>query len=206
MIKAVLFDYGNVLSHPGEPERIVETPHVKNLEAASFCNAYWHAREEYDCGTVEASHYWSLVGKKLGRNFDSTEVQHLIDRDIAVWSVMNELMLNWVSDLKKSGKIIGLISNMPLELTKSIRQAKFISHFDHCTFSCEIGLVKPHASIYEHSLSNLKIDAKEALFIDDRIENIDAAQKLGMQGHLFTSYDNLMQYALKSGLPAGQAI
>ncbi len=204
-VKAVLFDYGNVLSHPGEPWRIVESPHLKDLETDSFCNAYWHAREDYDRGVTEAAHYWSLVGKKLGRTFSTQEVLHLIEQDISVWSCMNEPMLDWVSLLKKSGKIIGLISNMPLELTRSIRQAKFVSDFDHCTFSCEIGLVKPHAKVYEHSLCALGISASDAVFIDDRKENIDAAVELGMRGHLFTNYDNLMQYALESGLLTDKA-
>ncbi len=202
MIKAVLFDYGNVLSHPGEPARIVQNPNLKNLQADSFCNAYWHAREDYDRGAVEATHYWSQVGKKLGRTFSGEEVEHLIAHDIAVWSVLNDLMLEWVSNLKRSGKIIGLISNMPLELSRSIKTESFMADFDHCTFSCDIGLVKPHASVYEHSLSNLNIDAANALFIDDRKENIDAAIELGMKGHLFTDYDNLMNFARIEGLPA----
>ncbi len=201
MIKAVLFDYGNVLSHPGEPGRIAENPNLKNLEANSFCNAYWHGREDYDRGTVEAAHYWDGVGKKLDRIFSTQEKEHLIAQDIACWSILNSVMLEWVSHLKQKGIIIGLISNMPLELTRSIRNEPWIANFDHCTFSCEIGLVKPHRSIYEHSLSNLGLQGSESLFIDDRKENIDAAAELGIHGHHFTNYDNLMKSAKELNLP-----
>jgi len=201
MIKAVLFDYGNVLSYPGEPGRIVENPNLKNLEVNSFCSAYWHGREDYDRGTVNAAHYWEHVGKKLNRKFSNQEVDHLVAHDIAVWSILNPDMLNWVSHLKNNGIIIGLISNMPLELTLSIRKEPWIADFDHCTFSCEIGMVKPHRSIYEHSLSNLKLNGSESLFIDDRSENIDAAKQLGIHGHLFTSYENLMKSAKELNLP-----
>ncbi|MCW5821758.1 MAG: HAD family phosphatase [Cyanobacteria bacterium TGS_CYA1] len=201
MIKAVLFDYGNVLSHPGEPHRIASNPNLKNLEANSFASAYWHGREDYDRGSVSAAHYWEHVGNKLNRKFSAQEVDHLVAHDIKVWSILNPDMLKWVSHLKKNGITIGLISNMPLELTIAIRKESWIADFDHCTFSCEIGMVKPHRSIYEHSLLNLKLNGAESLFIDDRKENIDAANELGIHGHLFTSYENLMKSAKELNLP-----
>jgi len=201
MIKAVLFDYGNVLSHPGEPHTVSQNPNLKHLEEDSFGSAYWHGREDYDSGAVTAAQYWERVGKKLDKKFSNQEVGYLIAHDIAVWSMLNADMLAWVSHLKKNGMIIGLISNMPLELTLAIRKEPWIADFDHCTFSCEIGTNKPHRSVYEHSLSNLNLKGSESLFIDDRKENIDAAIELGIHGHLFTTYDNLMKSAKELNLP-----
>jgi FMN phosphatase YigB (HAD superfamily) len=45
---------------------------------------------------------------------------------------------------------------------------------------------KPNREFYDLALKSLEIEPHEAIFIDDRQENIDAAKKIGMKGILFT--------------------
>lgn len=52
-------------------------------------------------------------------------------------------------------------------------------------FSYEEGRLKPDERLYLLALERLSIKAEDALFIDDRLENIQAAQKLGIHTHLF---------------------
>ena len=46
-------------------------------------------------------------------------------------------------------------------------------------------MVKPHAEIYEYLLNTYKLKAEECIFIDDRLDNIEAGEKLGIKGYLF---------------------
>ena len=40
---------------------------------------------------------------------------------------------------------------------------------DALVFSCEVGKVKPHPAIFERALSELEVEAEEALFVGDRV-------------------------------------
>jgi len=45
--------------------------------------------------------------------------------------------------------------------------------------SCDLRSTKPSRDIYEHSLAGLGVGASDALLLDDRVENIRAAEALG---------------------------
>ena len=51
-------------------------------------------------------------------------------------------------------------------------------------FSHELGFMKPNPRIYEAVLDDLKVDARNLLFIDDSQTNVEAARAIGMQAHL----------------------
>ncbi len=48
-------------------------------------------------------------------------------------------------------------------------------------YSCDIGARKPERQIFEYALREAGVAAADALLIDDRLENIEGAQELGMQ-------------------------
>lgn len=71
------------------------------------------------------------------------------------------------------------------------RDYPFSSHFRDVLVSGREGIVKPAAEIYELAIERFGIIPEQTLFIDDRAENIHAAAEFGIQGHIFTDYDNL---------------
>ena len=75
--------------------------------------------------------------------------------------------------------------------------------FDVLVFSCKEGYRKPEKEIYEITLSRLKSQPEETLFIDDREENIRGAESLGIQAILFENNEQLKEklapFVLKIG-------
>lgn len=61
------------------------------------------------------------------------------------------------------------------------QQQEFDDLFDAAYYSHRIGLRKPNASAYEYVLNAHQLTAAETIFIDDSINNIEAAQQLGLQ-------------------------
>lgn len=61
------------------------------------------------------------------------------------------------------------------------REHPFNDYFDKAFYSCEIGLRKPDIESFQWILDHLGIKAVKTLFIDDSIQNIEAARKVGMQ-------------------------
>ncbi len=66
-------------------------------------------------------------------------------------------------------------------------QEKGYKVFDAAIFSCVIGIKKPERGIYEITLNSLVVQPKEAIFIDDKEENIKGAEKVGIKTILFKS-------------------
>ena len=60
-----------------------------------------------------------------------------------------------------------------------------IDLFDTIIISAEVGVVKPSARIYEIALEQAKVNANEAVFVDDMPVNIEACEKVGIKGMLF---------------------
>ena len=56
----------------------------------------------------------------------------------------------------------------------------FLPHFDKCFFSHQIGMAKPNTDIFQYVLESSGFLPADTLFVDDTIENIKAAEELGI--------------------------
>ena len=65
--------------------------------------------------------------------------------------------------------------------TDHIRQNNDLSLFDYIFFSSEIGVKKPSEKLFQMVLDKIKELPQNCLFIDDKIKNIEAAERLGFQ-------------------------
>ncbi len=71
------------------------------------------------------------------------------------------------------------------------REEAFFSRFRDIVVSGEEKLLKPEPAIYYLALDRFGLKPGEALFIDDRLINVEGAQAVGMLAHLFTDADGL---------------
>jgi len=77
----------------------------------------------------------------------------------------------------------------------------FLSDFDGTVVSGQEGVVKPAPAIYQRLLRRYSINPSRAVFIDDRLENVEAARRLGLHGIHFVD-PAVLRLALRSlGLP-----
>ena len=64
----------------------------------------------------------------------------------------------------------------------AVARFPFLSEFDGTVVSGEEGVVKPDPEIYLRLMQRYSITASRAVFIDDRLENVEAARQLGLHG------------------------
>lgn len=77
----------------------------------------------------------------------------------------------------------------------------FLSVFDGTVVSGDEGVVKPDPEIYQRLLQRYALTPARAVFIDDKLENVDAARQLGLHGIHFTD-PAAVRIALRAlGLP-----
>ncbi|MHA1616241.1 MAG: HAD family hydrolase [Candidatus Njordarchaeales archaeon] len=89
----------------------------------------------------------------------------------------------WVlRSLREMGLKLGIISNAPSPFPRKILQRHgLLEYFDAVIISCEVGYRKPHPKIFELALEELGVKSEEAIFVGDVLEiDIHGAQKLGM--------------------------
>ena len=75
-------------------------------------------------------------------------------------------------------------------------------HFTDIIVSGEERLTKPDAAIYQLALRRFGLGPGEAIFIDDRADNVEAAVANGFVGHLFTGHELLAAELARLGLLA----
>ncbi len=100
--------------------------------------------------------------------------------------------LEIVADLAAADVPIYGITNFGAEFWAMFRPtAPVFDHFRDIIVSGVAKLVKPDPAIYQLALRRFDLGAGDAIFIDDRIENIVAAETEGMIGHHFTGAERL---------------
>ena len=92
-----------------------------------------------------------------------------------------------IAHFREKGCRIYYLSNYSeglYEMTKE--ELGFINSFDGGVFSYKEKCIKPEEKIYKTLLTRYNIKPENAIFFDDRPENVEAAKMLGIQGVVFT--------------------
>jgi len=194
----IVFDYGNVLSGSQNESSVLAMADLLNLEADVFLDCYIHHRREYDRGDIDGLLYWKRIIAETIVPFDDDLVERLIKLDIESHSAVNDTMLSWNQDLRARGFRTALLSNMPREQSRHFRSnARWLSDFDVIILSAELHMRKPEPTIFFHLLSMVKSSPGRVLLLDDNLENVEAAARLGIRATLFNSTKNLLEQMVK---------
>ena len=90
-------------------------------------------------------------------------------------------IVDMLSALKYDGYKIGLISNCSPEEIDGLQECALHNYFDAVVLSCDVGMVKPDANIYEQCCSLLEEKAKDCLFVGDGgSDELNGANRIGM--------------------------
>ncbi|RZU37512.1 putative hydrolase of the HAD superfamily [Streptomyces sp. BK022] len=75
-----------------------------------------------------------------------------------------------------------LVTNASVELEDDLALLGLTDLADHVVSSARVGVVKPNRRIYEIAAAQAGVAVDRCLFVDDRLENVQAAVGLGMTG------------------------
>lgn len=98
---------------------------------------------------------------------------------------------DWIKSLKEQGYSVYLLSNYgktSFEAARDHGRLSFLPLVDGGVISYEVKIVKPEPGIYKALLAKYNLVAGECVFLDDRAENITAAEQLGFHGIVVESY------------------
>ena len=188
MIKAVIFDIGNVLTDFAWQEMYKEKglggENFDRVAKATVQSPYWC---ELDRGIMTFS---EVMDKFV--NLDS-EMEDEIRRVLADMHGIvtgRSYAVPWVCSLKKQGLKVYVLSNFSEKIWKECIDAlEFFEFTDGGIISYKEHLIKPDQAVYQLLLERYGLCADECVFIDDLEENVKAARLCGINGIVFKNYE-----------------
>lgn len=202
-LRAVVFDYGMVLTGPQEPEAYAALLCITGLPRERFESLYWADRPAYDEGKLTGLGFWEKFLRQAGLDQNQRMAEELNRWDARMWTTENPAMVAWQLALKEHGLKTAILSNIGDEVLASVERAfDWIHRFDVLVWSYQLGIAKPDPELYRHTLVELGVQPGETLFIDDKLPNVEAAQALGIQAIQFSSAERLREQLIAAGLDA----
>lgn len=180
MIKAVLFDYGGVMSDGGKgvelTKRISQNLAVSKERAFELLDIGWTL---YANGKISEDEFWRQLEAAYGESI-APEKRMIWN----AWDVMKPRpeMLEFVKELRANHLQVGLVSNVIPYTMEQIRSHGVYDSFEFTILSAEVGCGKPDIEIYQLALEKLPgIKPEAIIFIDDLPQFLDPARELGLQ-------------------------
>ena len=175
MIKAVLFDFGGVLSEQGTAgftgRVLAKLYGVGQQEVRGIVDLH----HDFQCGRVSGAVYID----ELNRRFDGnvTVKEFLQEAD---YPTLSEEVYELARSLRGQGVKTAIFSNIPDINARELRQQGCYDGFDPVILSCEEGYIKPDPAFYELAVRRLGVHPEEVLLIDDQERCLPPARQLGM--------------------------
>ena len=186
----VVFDYGGVMSEGFDPIPSIHREVGGDLDAVR--DAYWGARKQYDAGALTLDQYWAGVCAAAGiADPSADEALALQDADNHYWGVLARGSRELLHDLARNGVRLVLLSNTSKAFGEYLREQEWFEAFAFALISAEEGVVKPEREIFEIVLDSVAHETGgvsrpgNVIFFDDVRENVEAAQALGIDAHLW---------------------
>lgn len=189
-IKAVAFDFGNVISVPQEPETMSLLAAIADVDEAAARDIAFTGRDDWDSGALSGPDHYRRGFLRHGKDADEGTLAAFMRADLESWATLNDRTVALMEELLAAGVRTAILSNMPKEFIGTVRKRfPIVSKVELRVFSGELGVVKPAPEIYRSLLEKLALPPEAVLFFDDMERNIDAARKLGMAARLWTGPD-----------------
>lgn len=200
-LRAVIFDYGMVLTGPPDPAAHRAMEEITGLAPARLDTFYWRHRHAFDEGSLTGAGFWQQVANDARLNLSESQIQELVHWDARMWMTENRAMLAWQLELKHRGLLTAIVSNMGDTVHQQMeRELDWLPRFDVLVWSYQLRVAKPDPAIYRYAIEQLGTSSSEILFVDDRPPNVDAARALGMMGAVFTDPVQLRVDLVTAGL------
>lgn len=186
MVKAVIFDIGNVLAG-WQPEAFYDRTIGEARRKALFAEVdLLHMNDLIDHGALfrETIYDWALRHPKW-----AAEVRMWYDRWIELASPRIEGSIALLRALRSRGVPVFALTNFGrYSFDEAVTKLDFLAEFDRSYVSGRMGVVKPDPRIYQMVEQDCGIAPQALLFTDDKAVNIAAAAARGWRTHQFENW------------------
>lgn len=184
--KGVIFDVGRVLVHWNPAVVLASVAAISQVDAATLRQLLQAVDQTLGTGQLSGDDFHRYLVAYAGVS------PHWPDFYAAFCCGLrrNDVILAYATQLQREGVAVGVTSN-----TNHVHSVWLREHvpefqaFNAVVFSSDVRLLKPDPAIYQLTLARLGRTAQQVLFVDDLIENVAAAQALGMAGVVHSRWE-----------------
>jgi HAD superfamily hydrolase (TIGR01509 family) len=198
-IRAIIFDIGRVLV------RIDPAQATQGLAAGGSLSPseLWTAIEkdpqwpDWQEGRISPRDWYLHLTRRLGGDFTFEQFTEAWNRVLDPQPIHEDSLFEKLSKRYR----LALLSNTdPIHVRHLETSYSFFNFFPTRIYSCAVAASKPHPLIYREALRSLKVQAEEAVYVDDVPAYVEAAQRLGMSGIRFESRGQLIADLVSLGV------
>ncbi len=190
-IRAVIFDLGGVILRTDDPqprtalaERLGKT--YAELDEIVFANQVSKASER---GLATPEQVWAEVARLL--DLPAGEVEQ-VRRDFFAGDQIDMALVELIQGLRGTYLTALLSNHWVVDLPRFLREDLHVPDiFDLVISSAAVGLAKPDPQIFNLVLEKLGVEAREAVFVDDNLANIQSAGQMGLHAVRFLNFEQL---------------
>jgi HAD superfamily hydrolase (TIGR01509 family) len=189
-VKNIVFDLGNVLFR-FDPKEILDDLFEEELIKKKIIKDVFKTKiwADLDRGTIsynDACRIW------LNNNPDLKSELMLLLENWHKYLTPIEENISFLYRLKSKGKNLYVLSNFHEHAFNYIRtHYSFFELFDGMVISYQVKLLKPEKEIYNLLIENYNLIPEQTIFIDDSLENVKAAEEVGIKGILYLNSEEL---------------
>lgn len=196
-ISAVLFDVGGVLIELNGLPSIAKL--LDSDQSLENIYQYWMAAPSvigHETGKLSTDEFANEVVKDLQLNITPAAFME----NFATWIVGTfPDTFDLLASIPNSVKVAAL-SNTSDAHWKEVEKTGLTDKIEHLFLSHEIGHLKPSPPAFQAAVDGLNVPAKEIIFFDDVLENVDAANAFGFNAHQVLNPNEAKQILIQHGL------
>ena len=190
-IRAVIFDIGGVIVRTEDHSSRRRLERQYGLTSGAVHDLVFESpvARQATYGRLPEKAVWDYVAGQL--KLDPAQLE-AFQTDFWAGDMADERLIEFIKSLRPRYKT-ALLSNAWSEARRLLNEKYRLEPMvDLLVVSAEERLAKPDSRIYELTAERLKIAVHEAVFIDDKAENIEAARRVGMGAVQFLTTDQLL--------------
>ncbi len=193
----IFFDLGNVLVNVNIEMFFANLAIMTGscmMDVYAVADSHADTIEQFNKGLISANQFYNTVTS----SYNNITFEQFSDAYTDIFT-LNAPIVPVVNLLQKSEKL-SIISNTDILHFEYIKKKfNFINNFENPITSYEVHSLKPEPEIYLNAMNQFKMQPKHCIFIDDKKENITAANDLGMTGIHFTGVNRLVDSLIDLG-------
>ncbi len=188
MIKNIIFDVGKVLVSY-DPDGYMESLGFDEetraaVNGAMFNNKLWDVSDQGLYSIAECLD--KFIAEAPAYETQIRQAHATVGKAIELYPYA----MDWLKALKERGYKLYVLSNYSEHMMNQTKEKlKFLSLVDGAVFSYECKLMKPSGKMYEHLCQKYSLNCSECVFVDDRLENVEGAQRSGIVAVHFKDYE-----------------
>jgi epoxide hydrolase-like predicted phosphatase len=192
MIDTIIFDLGGVLVSSDCEKVDAIIARALGINIKKFRLVVKEYKGDLTKGRLILLDFYSNLIKKLKiKDYAAEDIlkihMKIMDK---IHNKINKKILFLIKKLRRNYRVVCLV-NTELEIASLARKKGLYNYFYKAYVSTEMGMKKPDSEIYLAVLKDLNCKPQNALFIDDKKENIKGAEKIGIKGILYRKGINL---------------